>query len=108
MIARRFTPILHVDVFALLLSHGGTYADTGVVDQDIEPAEAVAMALDDRLDAVLVGHVRRNGLDLVPLRSEVRCRRLQSVRLPRADRQRVTILAQRFSDRTAGFHARPP
>ena len=44
--------------------------DAGVVDQHVEPAEALPVGLGQGLDVVLVGHVGRPGLDLEALRAE--------------------------------------
>src|SRR3954451_7906573 len=91
---------LQVDELRLMRIRGAADPDACVVDQDVEPAEAFTVALDDVLDGVLVGHVRRHRFDLPPLVTE-RCGRLfERVRLPRADRERVALLAQRFGDGT--------
>jgi hypothetical protein len=78
---------LHVDVFALLLGDRGANPNPGVVDENVEPAEALAVPLHDALDAVFVGHVGRNRLDVVALVAKLRRGRLQGLRFPRADRQ---------------------
>src|SRR3954452_11250237 len=55
---------LKIDVLALVLSRRGADADAGVVDEDVQAPEALAVALHHRADAVLVSEVRRHELDL--------------------------------------------
>src|SRR5205823_14032438 len=90
---------LQVDVLRLLLGHRGADADAGVVDEHIEAAEALAVASDDRADRVLVGHVRRQVLDLQAVPAQPFRRLLERVRLARRDRQPVALLPERFGDR---------
>ena len=48
---------LHIDEFGQVLAGRGADAHAGVVDQHVEPAEALAVAADDLADRVLVGQV---------------------------------------------------
>jgi hypothetical protein len=92
---------LEVDVLRLLLGHGRSDANAGVVDEHVESAEALAMARDHGADGLLVGHVRRCMLDLVALGAQRVGRLLEPVWSPRADRKRVPLLRQGLGDREA-------
>ena len=48
---------LHVQALGLDLGHGGPDPDARVVDQHVEPPEALAVRVHDLLDRVLGGHV---------------------------------------------------
>src|SRR5205085_1570259 len=54
---------LHVEPLGLDLADGGADAQAGVVDEHVQPSVGVPVALDDRLDRVLVGQIRRHRLD---------------------------------------------
>src|SRR5204863_9939909 len=89
------------NVLALLLAYRSADADSGVVDQDIKAPEAIAMALHDSLDGVLVGHVGGNRLHVVAVVAKSCRGLLQGVGLAGADRQRVAVCGERFGDRAA-------
>src|SRR5258708_10102708 len=56
---------LHVDVLGLNLRDRPADADAGVVDEHVEPAVALAVGVDDRLDLALVRDVDGQRLDVV-------------------------------------------
>ena len=85
-------------MLALVVPRGGADADAGVVDQDVEAPETLAVALDDGGDALLVGEVRRDVLDLEPAVAQARRGTLETFGLARGEREPVALLAQVFGD----------
>ena len=61
---------LHVDVLGLVLVDRGADAHAGVVDEDVQPAEGLAVAGHDGAHGVLVREVGRDVLDLRTLRAQ--------------------------------------
>ena len=66
---------LHVDVLGLVLVDRGADPHAGVVDEDVEPAEGLAVAGHDGVHRLLVREVRRDVLDLraSPRRASAAC-----------------------------------
>jgi hypothetical protein len=72
--------------------------DPGVVDQHVQAPEAVAVPADHLDDALLVGHVGGDRLDLVALGAQRLGGLLERVGLAGRDRERVALLGQQLGD----------
>ncbi len=92
---------LQVHVLGLLIGDRRPDTQAGVVDEHVEPAIALAVAVHDRTDALLVGHVRRHVLDLEPLVAQLLGGLLERLGPPRRDREAIALLTQRLGDREA-------
>ena len=82
-----------------VVGRGGADPDAGVVDQDVEAAETLAMALHDRLDRLLVGHVAGHVLDVEALAPKGLGGLLERVRAAGGQGQAITLLAQDVGER---------
>ena len=87
---------LEIDELGRVVPRGGAVPETGVVDEHIEAPEALAMGAHDRANRLLVGHVGRDVLDVVPLVTKPACGLLERVGLPRRQRQPVALLRERL------------
>jgi hypothetical protein len=92
---------LHVDALGLDVGDRAAEPHAGVVDEDVEAPEALAVTRDDVADRRLVGHVRRHGLDLVALGPELVGGAVELVRAPGGDGERVALLAQHAGEAPA-------
>jgi hypothetical protein len=92
---------LHVEPLGRMLLDRARDADARVVDQHVEPPVALAVGVDDLLDALLVAHVRGDGMGVQALVGERLDRILELLRAPGRDRQPVPLLAQHAGDREA-------
>ena len=85
-------------MLALVIPRGGADADAGVVHEDVEPPEALAVALDDGGDALLVREVGRNVLDLEPAITQGCHGTFEAFGLARGEREPEALFAQSFGD----------
>ena len=90
---------LHVEPLGLDLADGGADAQPGVVDQHVQPSVGVPVALDDRLDRVLLGQIRRHRLDGDAGGAQLLGGGLELLRPPRGDGQVVALLGEHLGDR---------
>jgi hypothetical protein len=82
---------LEVELLGLHVGDGRADPDTRVVDQDVEPAAALAVRGHERLDLVLVGHVGGDRLDVDALVAQLLRGSFKLVRTPSRDRHRVVV-----------------
>jgi hypothetical protein len=73
--------------------------DARVVDQHVEAPEPLPVPRHDVADRLVVGHVGRDVLDVVPLRTQRLRRLLERVGLAGAEREPVPLLAERLGER---------
>src|SRR5205807_9725505 len=97
---------LHVEIFGLDVAHGSADPDPGVVDQYVEPSEAVAMGGDNLADDVLRARVTGHVLDVVAGAGQLRSRSLELLRPARGDRQAVPLLTKQPGDRQSNSAGR--
>ena len=90
---------LHVEVLRLDLVHRRPDPDPGVVHQHVEPPVGLAVGVEEADDLLLARHVRGDALDLGARRPDLLDGRLELLRPPRRDRQRIAVLAQGLRDR---------
>src|ERR687898_390612 len=86
---------LKIELLRLRLRNRPTDPDAGVVDENVEPAAAVAVRRDELADLRLVGHVGGHGLDVEALAAQLLRGRFQLVRAPGRDRQPVAVRSER-------------